>query len=123
MATGRDDREMEIALAGVRSLLSFYLSTPAYAAPLEPYGWEGLQPELNTLSKQGRWADMVALDRRRGAHHAGRGGRSGAGGGLHPVERFEALEPERIGFYLPYAAPTDLVGDVVAAFGHLPDAR
>ena len=44
-----------------RRLLAFYGSTPAYRPVLDIHGWGDLQPELNTLSKQGRWADMGGL--------------------------------------------------------------
>ena len=40
---------------------SFYASTPAYRPVLEVEGWEDLQPELNRLSKSGRWEEMPAL--------------------------------------------------------------
>ena len=43
-----------------RWLLSFYASTPAYRPVLEVEGWEDLQPELNALSKSGRWDEMPA---------------------------------------------------------------
>lgn len=45
----------------VRRLLAFYGSTPAYRPVLELHGWGDLQPELNALSKQGRWSEMGAL--------------------------------------------------------------
>ena len=32
-----------------------------YAPTLECHGWGGLHPELNRLSKEGRWTDMAAL--------------------------------------------------------------
>ncbi len=44
-----------------RRLLAFYGSTPAYRPVLDQHGWGDLQPELNALSKQGRWAEMGAL--------------------------------------------------------------
>jgi probable F420-dependent oxidoreductase len=44
-----------------RQLLAFYGSTPAYRPVLEVHGWGDLQPELNALSKQGRWQDMGRL--------------------------------------------------------------
>lgn len=47
--------------ASARRLLSFYGSTPAYRPVLEAHGWGELQPELNTLSKQGRWQEMATL--------------------------------------------------------------
>jgi alkanesulfonate monooxygenase SsuD/methylene tetrahydromethanopterin reductase-like flavin-dependent oxidoreductase (luciferase family) len=48
-------------LLGVRALLAFYGSTPAYRPVLEVEGWGELQPELNALSKTGNVAAMVAL--------------------------------------------------------------
>ena len=39
-----------------RRLLAFYGSTPAYRPVLDIHGWGDLQPELNTLSKRGKWA-------------------------------------------------------------------
>ncbi|MGE2725872.1 TIGR03617 family F420-dependent LLM class oxidoreductase [Mycolicibacterium pulveris] len=47
--------------AAARRLLAFYGSTPAYRPVLEVHGWGELQPELNTLSKQGRWQEMATL--------------------------------------------------------------
>jgi alkanesulfonate monooxygenase SsuD/methylene tetrahydromethanopterin reductase-like flavin-dependent oxidoreductase (luciferase family) len=47
--------------AATRQLLAFYGSTPAYRPVLEVHGWGDLQPELNALSKQGRWHEMGAL--------------------------------------------------------------
>ncbi len=44
-----------------RRLLAFYGSTPAYRPVLDIHGWGDLQPELNALSKQGRWVEMGAL--------------------------------------------------------------
>ena len=43
------------------SLLAFYGSTPAYRPVLDVHGWGDLQPELNALSKQGRWQEMGTL--------------------------------------------------------------
>ncbi len=57
---GRTDEELERAM-GVRNLLAFYGSTPAYKPVLDVEGWGELQPELNTLSKRGAWADMAGL--------------------------------------------------------------
>jgi probable F420-dependent oxidoreductase len=44
-----------------RRLLAFYGSTPAYRPVLAAHGWEDLQPELNAMSKQGRWEEMGGL--------------------------------------------------------------
>nr|WP_227012888.1 TIGR03617 family F420-dependent LLM class oxidoreductase [Pseudonocardia sp. EC080625-04] len=48
-------------VAEVRRRISFYGSTPAYRPVLELHGLGELQDELNALSKQGRWDDMVPL--------------------------------------------------------------
>lgn len=54
--TGRDDDH-----ASTRMLLAFYGSTPAYRPVLDAHGWGDLQPELNAMSKQGRWQEMATL--------------------------------------------------------------
>ena len=46
---------------GPGALLAFYGSTPAYRPVLAAHGWQDLQPELNALSKQGRWEEMGGL--------------------------------------------------------------
>jgi len=70
-AAGRDTADLAvlpeiIVSAGddhtaARRLLAFYGSTPAYRPVLAAHGWQDLQPELNALSKQGRWQDMGGL--------------------------------------------------------------
>jgi probable F420-dependent oxidoreductase len=57
---GRTDKELEAA-KGVRNLIAFYGSTPAYKPVLDVHGWGDLQPELNALSKKGDWATMGTL--------------------------------------------------------------
>jgi probable F420-dependent oxidoreductase len=61
LAMGRTDEELTTARAGVRSLLAFYGSTPAYRPVLDAEGWGELQPELNRLSKTGDVGAMVRL--------------------------------------------------------------
>ncbi|WP_305094083.1 TIGR03617 family F420-dependent LLM class oxidoreductase [Prescottella sp. R16] len=61
VGVGRTAEELDAASRGVRALLAFYGSTPAYRPVLEVEGWEGLQPELNVLSKQGQVAAMTEL--------------------------------------------------------------
>ncbi|MGX1808767.1 TIGR03617 family F420-dependent LLM class oxidoreductase [Nocardia sp. NPDC055321] len=60
-AMGDSAAEIDAARRAVRNLLAFYGSTPAYRPVLEVQGWADLQPELNALSKQGRWQEMSAL--------------------------------------------------------------
>jgi alkanesulfonate monooxygenase SsuD/methylene tetrahydromethanopterin reductase-like flavin-dependent oxidoreductase (luciferase family) len=52
---------MQAAAAGTRQQIAFYGSTPAYRGVLDIHGWGGLQDELNTLSKQGKWVEMGNL--------------------------------------------------------------
>lgn len=61
VATGATDAQRAAAEAATRALLGFYGSTPAYRPVLAAHGRQHLQPELNALSKQGRWAEMGAL--------------------------------------------------------------
>jgi len=61
LAMGSTAEEQAAAMAGVRQLLAFYASTPAYRPVLEVEGWGALQPELNALSKTGDIAAMTAL--------------------------------------------------------------
>ena len=59
VATGRTVEEQRAAVDGVRWLLAFYASTPAYRPVLEVEGRAELQPEMNALSKQGQWTAMA----------------------------------------------------------------
>jgi probable F420-dependent oxidoreductase len=61
IVTGNDENEMNQATVGTRQQIAFYGSTPAYKGVLDIHGWGGLQEELNSLSKQGQWAEMGNL--------------------------------------------------------------
>jgi probable F420-dependent oxidoreductase len=61
VVTGRDDQEIDAAIAAARGRIAFYASTPAYRGVLELHGFADLQPELTALSKQGNWDEMGAL--------------------------------------------------------------
>lgn len=61
VATGETDAGVRAAKEVVRKQLAFYGSTPAYRPTLDCHGWGDLQPELNAMSKQGRWEDMANL--------------------------------------------------------------
>ena len=61
VVTGADEDQMRAAAAGTRQQIAFYGSTPAYRPVLDIHGWGGLQDELNTMSKQGRWTEMGEL--------------------------------------------------------------
>jgi probable F420-dependent oxidoreductase len=61
VVTGANEEELDKASQGTRQQIAFYGSTPAYKPVLELHGWGGLQDELNTMSKQGKWVEMADL--------------------------------------------------------------
>jgi probable F420-dependent oxidoreductase len=61
VTVGRDEAEMARAVTGTKKQIAFYGSTPAYKPVLDLHGWGDVQPELNTLSKQGKWDEMGEL--------------------------------------------------------------
>jgi probable F420-dependent oxidoreductase len=60
-AVGRTESQLAKATRGVRGILSFYGSTPAYRPVLEAEGRADLQAELNTLSKKADFGAMAEL--------------------------------------------------------------
>jgi probable F420-dependent oxidoreductase len=61
VVSGRTQEEFDQTRKTVRERIAFYGSTPAYRGVLDLHGWGDLQPELNLLSKQGRWQEMGGL--------------------------------------------------------------
>ena len=61
VASGDSDEQQSLARTAIKSQIAFYASTPAYRGVLESRGWGDLQPELNRLSKRGKWLEMTAL--------------------------------------------------------------
>ncbi|MEO5874780.1 MAG: TIGR03617 family F420-dependent LLM class oxidoreductase [Streptosporangiaceae bacterium] len=111
VGAGRDEQEIEAARAGVRQMLAFYGSTLAYRPVLEAEGYADLQPELRDLVKQGRWAELPKLIDDELLNRIGVVG--------SPTEVAAAITAraggiaDRIGFYLPYQAAPDCVGEVL----------
>ncbi|GAB2560285.1 TIGR03617 family F420-dependent LLM class oxidoreductase [Nocardia heshunensis] len=60
-AVGRTGAELDRARAGVRKLIAFYASTPAYLPVLEVEGRPDLQPLLDTLAKRAAFEEMAEL--------------------------------------------------------------
>lgn len=58
---GNNDEEITQARNKAKGQLSFYGSTPAYNVVLEHNGWSHIHPELNRLSKEGKWFEMMGL--------------------------------------------------------------
>lgn len=61
VVTGADGEQMAASMMATREKIAFYGSTPAYRPILEQHGWEALQPDLNALSKAGKWTQMADL--------------------------------------------------------------
>ncbi len=59
--TGNTEEELASATVATKRQIAFYGSTPAYKPVLDSIGAGDLQGELNTMSKQGRWAEMGEL--------------------------------------------------------------
>jgi probable F420-dependent oxidoreductase len=59
VAIGSNDEEIASARQKAKGQLSFYGSTPAYRGVLDLHGYGDLQPELNRMSKQGKWLEMI----------------------------------------------------------------
>jgi len=58
---GGNDEQIQTARNKAKGQISFYGSTPAYQVVLEHMGVGELHPELNRLSKQGKWFEMMGL--------------------------------------------------------------
>jgi probable F420-dependent oxidoreductase len=56
---GSTDEQVAKARNGARAQVAFYSSTPAYKVMLDHHGWGDIQPDLNKLSKQGKWVEMI----------------------------------------------------------------
>jgi len=56
---GQTDEQIAKARSDARAQIAFYSSTPAYRVVLDHHGWGDVQPELNRMSKEGKWLDMI----------------------------------------------------------------
>ena len=111
-----DEAELETARLAGRWLLAFYASTPAYRPVLEVEGWGDLQPELNALTKAGRWDDMPGrIDDTMLSTLAAVGSPAEVADDI--VARFGGLA-DRVGFYTPYLVADDTLGELVDALRH-----
>ncbi|MBB3042657.1 TIGR03617 family F420-dependent LLM class oxidoreductase [Nocardioides soli] len=61
LVMGDTDEQFEETARKTREQIAFYASTPAYVKVLESVGYENLQPELQSLSREGRWSEMGDL--------------------------------------------------------------
>lgn len=110
--TGNNEAEYAAAKATVTSLLAFYGSTPAYKPPMESVGYGELQPELNALSKEGRWDEMSTLIDDDFINHFAVCGEPGEiAGKLHAKYGAHA---DRLSIYAPYSTEPDVWPGIIA---------
>lgn len=58
IVSGKDEKTFEANKLATKNRIAFYGSTPAYKEVLGVQGWGDMQPVLNAMSKQGKWAEM-----------------------------------------------------------------
>jgi probable F420-dependent oxidoreductase len=114
VAMGRTEDERMRAMHGVRMLLAFYGSTPAYRPVLEVEGWGDVQLELNALSKGGRVEAMVALVDEQMARTLAVVG-SPEECAAEVVRRFGDVADRVCAYFPGYDAPLDQIGDLARA--------
>ena len=110
MAAGRDDAEIEAAIAGVKDQIAFYASTPAYRPVLDLHGWGELQPELTTMTKEGRWGEIGSRITDEMLHAFAAVGDPDAVA-AEARKRFDGLVT-RISLYMPYKADREVVDGI-----------
>ena len=110
--TGENDEAIAAATQSVKGLLGFYASTPAYRPPMEAVGYGDLQPELNKLSKEGRWDALAEyIDEDFLDAFTTRGKPADIAGKLKA--RYGA-HADRLAIYAPYAAPDAMWQSIIA---------
>ncbi|MEP4148223.1 MAG: TIGR03617 family F420-dependent LLM class oxidoreductase [Halioglobus sp.] len=110
--TGETDEAIEAATESVKGLLGFYASTPAYRPPMEAVGYGDLQPELNALSKQGKWDVLGSyINEEFLDAFTTRGAPEEIAGKLKDKYGKYA---DRLAIYAPYAAPDDMWRKIIA---------
>lgn len=61
VVTGTSAAEIAAAARSTKQQIAFYGSTPSYLGVLALHGWDDIHPQLNALSKQGKWEAMGDL--------------------------------------------------------------
>jgi len=112
VVTGETAADRAAATESVRSLLGFYASTPAYRPPMEAVGFGDLQPELNRLSKAGRWEELgTFIDDEFLDAFTTRGQPDEIAGKL--LDKY-GEHADRLAIYAPYAAPDAMWKGIIA---------
>jgi probable F420-dependent oxidoreductase len=101
--------------SSTRMLLAFYGSTPAYRPVLDVHGWGDLQPELNAMSKQGRWQEMSTLIDDEVLHTIAACG-TPAEVAAHIRDRVDGIS-DRICLYQPGPIAAEALAEIIDALG------
>lgn len=88
----QNEEAFEASRRDVKAQIAFYGSTPAYKGVLDLHGWGDLQPELNRLSKLGRWDHMAGL-----------------------------IEPDMLNAFAVMGDPTQVASEIKTRFGGMID--
>lgn len=113
VGVARDEQERAAAEQGVRTLIAFYASTPAYRVVLDVHGWGDLQVELRDLTRAGRWDALAGAVPQEVVDAIAVVGT--------PAEVAARLRSRyagrcaRVGLSLPYAVSTQTLGELVDA--------
>lgn len=115
MVMGDTEEQIADLTQKTREQIAFYASTPAYRAVLETVGYAELQPELQELSRAGRWVEMGTLVDDTLLHHIALVGTPEDMPGL-AHERFGG-RLDRISSYYPWPVEDpDRLRDILSAF-------
>jgi probable F420-dependent oxidoreductase len=110
--TGETEEQRAAATESVKGLLGFYASTPAYRPPMDAVGYGELQPEMNRLSKEGRWDELGShIDQPFLDAFATSGKPEEIAGKLR--EKY-GEHADRLAIYAPYAAPDAMWSSIIA---------
>ena len=110
--TGDSEATRAAAKDSVKQLLGFYASTPAYRPPMEAVGYGDIQPELNQLSKEGRWDELADFIDDDFVDAFCTSGKPEEIAGLLK-ERY-GQHADRLAIYAPYAAPDAMWQSIVS---------
>tara|TARA_R110002073_G_scaffold80410_2_gene193847 strand:- start:188 stop:1198 length:1011 start_codon:yes stop_codon:yes gene_type:complete len=109
--TGETDEAIQIAEKSIKDLLGFYATTPAYRPPMEAVGYGDLQPELNKLSKEGKWDELASyIDDDFVEAFTTKGKPEEIAAKLK--DKYGAYA-DRLAIYAPYGAPDTMWGKII----------
>lgn len=115
MVMGDDEEAIAASTAETKGQIAFYASTPAYRRVLDPIGYGELQPELQQLSREGKWQEMSGLIDDDLLHHLAFVGRPEDMPAL-VRERFDG-RLDRVSSYFGWPVDDpDRLGEILAGF-------